>query len=368
MPTFRVFLVDDHEPFRRVVRLILQVRDDLQIVGEASDGLEAVQKAKELRPDLILLDIDLPTLNGIHVARRLRDLVPRAKVLFLSIESSSDVATEAFNVGGAGYVCKLHVGTELLPAIETVLRGKQFIGSGLDNKLSGSTPTPVPRRHDEVFVYSEGGGRRDIPKTAATPWRLKGKGYEFCNCDFGCCCNFGGFPSSRDGSCRAFLGMDIDDGFCGGVDLVRFRCAVIFDWPKAVHEGHGQCIFVVEPTATEKQIEVLHKIFTGKLGGMPWEVLGLTFDVKGLAKAEISIEGSGPKSVFKAEGVGEGWGDTFKNPVTSEDHLANIEYPDGFIWKKGQCGEGTFSAKFAGVEVGAQNSNWALYNFDWSNA
>ena len=72
-----MLVVDDYEPVRRVVRLILQVRDDLQIVGEASDGLEAVQKAKELRPDLILLDIDLPTLNGIQVARRLRDLVPQ---------------------------------------------------------------------------------------------------------------------------------------------------------------------------------------------------------------------------------------------------------------------------------------------------
>jgi DNA-binding NarL/FixJ family response regulator len=69
---------------RRVVRLILEVRDDLQIVGEASDGLEAVQKAKELRPDLILLDIDLPTLSGLQVARRLRDQVPSAKVCLLA--------------------------------------------------------------------------------------------------------------------------------------------------------------------------------------------------------------------------------------------------------------------------------------------
>ena len=87
----------------------------------------------------------------------------------------------------------------------------------------------------------------------------------------------------------------------------------------------AKCVFVVEPTATEKQIEALAQIFTGKLGGMPWELLGPTFEVKGLVKAKISIEGSGPKSVFKAEGVGEGRGDTFKNPVTGEDHLANID-------------------------------------------
>jgi DNA-binding NarL/FixJ family response regulator len=140
MPTFKVLVVDDYEPFRRVVRLILQVRDDLQIVGEASDGLEAVQKAKELRPDLILLDIDLPTLTGMQVARRLHDLVPRAKVLFLSVESSSDVVTEALSLG-AGYVYKLRLASELLPAIEAVLRGEQFV----DGSLEGFNFTKAPQ-------------------------------------------------------------------------------------------------------------------------------------------------------------------------------------------------------------------------------
>jgi len=201
----------------------------------------------------------------------------------------------------------------------------------------------------------------------ATRWALKGTGYEFCNCDFGCGCNFGGFPNSKDGSCRALVGMDIDSGSCDSVDLSGVKCAAIVAWPKAIHEGHGQCVFVVEPTATEKQVEALGQIFTGKLGGMPWELLGPTFEVNELVKARISIDGKGPKSVFKAEGIGEGRGDTFKNPVTGEDHLANIELPDGFIWKKGQCGEGTFRANAGGLSVGAEKSNWILYNFDWTN-
>ena len=134
------------------MRLVLEIRNDLQIVGEASDGLEAVQKANLLQPDLILLDIDLPTLNGIQVARRLRDLVPRAKVLFLSVESSSDVVREALNMGGSGYVHKLAVGSELLPAIETVLGGKQFVGSGLKDEFSKGFP--VPRNH-EMLIYSD---------------------------------------------------------------------------------------------------------------------------------------------------------------------------------------------------------------------
>jgi DNA-binding NarL/FixJ family response regulator len=165
----RVLVVDDYEPVRRVVRLILQARDDLQIVGEASDGMEAVQKAKELRPDLVLLDIDLPTLNGIQVARRLRDLVTGAKILFLSVESSLDVVREALNVGGAGYIYKLHVASELLPAIEMVLRGKQFVSSHLepfanteiddedlgDRPRAEELPAPPRRRSHEVGVYPD---------------------------------------------------------------------------------------------------------------------------------------------------------------------------------------------------------------------
>jgi DNA-binding NarL/FixJ family response regulator len=146
MSTLRVLVLDAYEPFRRVVRVIVEFRDDLQIVGEASDGLEAVKKAKVLRPDLILLDVDLPTLNGIQAARRLRDLLPEAKLLFLSVESSADVVREAFNAGGTGYIYKVHVGNELLAGIETVLTGKHFVGSGLE---------APPHRH-EMLIYSEG--------------------------------------------------------------------------------------------------------------------------------------------------------------------------------------------------------------------
>ena len=202
---------------------------------------------------------------------------------------------------------------------------------------------------------------------AATRWALKGRGYEYCNCAFGCGCNFGGFPSSKDGSCRAWVGVAIESGKCGDVSLSGVKCAAILNWPKAIHEGHGECVFVVEPATTDKQIEALAQIFTGKLGGMTWELLGPTFEVKGLVKAKITIEGSGTKSVFKAEGIGEGRGDAFKNPVTGEDHAANIDLPDGFIWKKGQCGQGTFRAQASGVSIGSEKSNWIFYNFDWAN-
>jgi len=155
MPALRILVVDDYEPFRRVVRLILQLRDDLRIVGEASDGLEAVQKAKELQPDLILLDVALPRLNGIQAARRLRDLVPDARVLFLSVESSSDVVREALNLGAVGYVHKLRVARELTPAIETVLKGKTFVGSGLEGAVGENTASQAPPYRHEMLIYSD---------------------------------------------------------------------------------------------------------------------------------------------------------------------------------------------------------------------
>ena len=201
-----------------------------------------------------------------------------------------------------------------------------------------------------------------------TRWQLTGNGYEFCNCDFSCGCNFGGFPNSEDGSCRALVGVHIRKGKCGDVDLSGVKCAGVYAWPKAIHEGHGKVAFVVDPATTDKQVDALAQIFTGKLGGMPWELLGPTAEVVGLVKAKITITGSGRKSTFTAEGIGEGRGDAFKNPVNGEEHLADVVLPTGFIWKKGECGQGSFSASAAGLSVAAEKSNWIYYDFDWSNA
>jgi DNA-binding NarL/FixJ family response regulator len=128
---FRVLVVEDYAPFRRFVCSTLGTRLELQIVGEASDGLEAVEKAEELQPDLIVLDIGLPTLNGIEAARRIRKLSPESKILFISQESSSDVVQEALALGALGYVVKTHAGSELLPAVKAALEGKRFISASL---------------------------------------------------------------------------------------------------------------------------------------------------------------------------------------------------------------------------------------------
>ena len=203
--------------------------------------------------------------------------------------------------------------------------------------------------------------------TERTAWHLRGTGYEFCNCDFGCGCNFGGFPNSKDGSCRALVGMHIKSGTCGDVDLAGVKCAAVVVWPKAIHEGNGKCVFIVEPTTTDQQIGALSQIFTGQLGGMPWEILGTTFEVVGLEKAKIAIDGEGLKSVFRVEGIAEAKGDTFKNPVTGDEHQAIVELPDGFIWTRGQCGAGTFTAKAGNLQLSFDKTNWILYDFDWTN-
>ena len=101
---------------------MLGKRPELQIIGEVSDGLKAVQKAQELQPDLILLDIGLPTLNGIDAARRIRKVAPKSKILFVSQESSSDVVEEALALGALRYVVKIHAGSDLLAAVEAISR------------------------------------------------------------------------------------------------------------------------------------------------------------------------------------------------------------------------------------------------------
>lgn len=103
----------------------------MQIIGEASDGLEAVQKAEQLQPDLVVLDIGLPTLNGIEAARRIRKLCPASRILFVSQESSADIMQAAFSTGALGYVIKAHAGSELVAAVEAVRKGRHFLSSGL---------------------------------------------------------------------------------------------------------------------------------------------------------------------------------------------------------------------------------------------
>ena len=127
MSSIRVLVVDDFEPFREFVRSTLSRKLELQVVGEASDGLEAVGKAAELKPDLILLDISLPSMNGLEAARQIRKLLPESKIIFLSQESSAEVMQEALGLGAWGYIVKTKAGSDLLAAVESLISGKRFV-------------------------------------------------------------------------------------------------------------------------------------------------------------------------------------------------------------------------------------------------
>jgi CheY-like chemotaxis protein len=142
MSNFKILVVDDYEPFRRFVSSTLEQRAGLQIIDQASDGLEAVQKAESQQPDLVLLDIGFPTLNGIEVAKRVRKLSPATKILILSQHSSPDVVREALRSGATGYVYKSRAGSDLMPAIEAVLRGGRFV-----SREVAEVPPSVRRMH-----------------------------------------------------------------------------------------------------------------------------------------------------------------------------------------------------------------------------
>ena len=149
MHSHRILVVEDFEPFRRFICSELQKRAELQVT-EVSDGLAAIQKIEELQPDLVLLDIGLPKLNGLEVARWVQKMPNRPKILFVSQESSLDVVREAVNVGALGYVHKLHARSDLRPAVDAVLGGKRFVSSTL--KFSEVTDA---HRHEVVFCSGD---------------------------------------------------------------------------------------------------------------------------------------------------------------------------------------------------------------------
>ena len=132
----RVLVVDDSDLWRRSVRSIFEAQALWQIVGEASDGWDAIEQVERLDPGLILLDVALPRLNGIETAGRLLERTPAPKILFMSAHTSPDIADAALATGAHGYLLKGDAGGELLQAMEIVARGKRFVST----KLAGRFP------------------------------------------------------------------------------------------------------------------------------------------------------------------------------------------------------------------------------------
>jgi DNA-binding NarL/FixJ family response regulator len=122
-----VLIVDDFEQWRGVVRAVLQDGLQLQLTEEAGDGPEAVQKAQELQPNLVVLDIGLPRLNGIEVARQIKSVSPKSEIVFLSENRSAEVADAALDTGARAFVVKSACRRELIPAVEAALSNRRFL-------------------------------------------------------------------------------------------------------------------------------------------------------------------------------------------------------------------------------------------------
>ena len=129
MTAFRALIVEDHEELRALLRSLLENQTQCVVIGEASDGLQAIQKAQELQPDLILLDLALPKLNGMDAGRRIRKVSPLSKIVFLSQEPAPEIVQSALRIG-AGYLLKSDA-QQLPAAVHAVLEGGKFVSDRL---------------------------------------------------------------------------------------------------------------------------------------------------------------------------------------------------------------------------------------------
>lgn len=131
----RVMVVDDHEIVRKQICRLLKSQPDMEVVSEAADGTDAVHNAEEFQPDVILLDIGLPGLDGFTAARHIRSVAPGTEILFVSQHDTTQMAREALRAGGRGYVVKVDATSELIPAVHAVNEKKQFISARLADRM-----------------------------------------------------------------------------------------------------------------------------------------------------------------------------------------------------------------------------------------
>ncbi len=152
-PKTRIVLADDHDIVRRGIRTLLELRSDWQICAEASDGRAAVRLSEELAPDIVILDLSMPELNGLEAARRIVAHCPRSRVLMLTMHETEQFVREALAAGVRGYILKTDAGRDLLTAVDALLRGETFFTSRMAATM--------------YAAEFAGGGRRRRPKSAA---------------------------------------------------------------------------------------------------------------------------------------------------------------------------------------------------------
>jgi DNA-binding NarL/FixJ family response regulator len=174
MKTFRVLIADDHEVVRRGIRALLESHPGWEVSGEAVDGREAVERARDLKPDLVLLDIGMPNLNGIEAARQILANSPEINILILTVHDSQEVVREVLGVGARGYLLKSDAGRDLVTAVEAVQRRQTFFTSHVtelvvegylnqDRKDEPRTKNRLtPREREVVQLLAEGKTSKEV--------------------------------------------------------------------------------------------------------------------------------------------------------------------------------------------------------------
>lgn len=127
MASVRIFIVDDSGPWRRAICSMLQEYKDMEVICEGSDGLQAVEKSAALQPDVVLLDIGLPNLNGLEAARQIRKVSPHSRIIFVTSHNDPDLVDEALRIGASGFVIKADAASDLLSAVSAVMRNQRFV-------------------------------------------------------------------------------------------------------------------------------------------------------------------------------------------------------------------------------------------------
>lgn len=174
MNPIKVLLVDDHAVIRDGLKTLLETQDDLRVVGFAANGREAVAAATRLQPDVAVMDISMPDMDGVEAARRICAARPQARIVMLSVFSDAENVYRALEAGATGYLLKDSAGSELLAAVRAVNAGRRYltekinhlvIAGYLDGKRAGSPLDSLSKRERDIFqLLADGRGNRDIAR------------------------------------------------------------------------------------------------------------------------------------------------------------------------------------------------------------
>jgi two-component system response regulator NreC len=178
MKKIRLLVADDHKIFRQGITKLLEQEPDLQVVGEAADGREAVKKATELKPDLVLMDIAMANLNGLEATRQIKKVLPETKIIMVTMHKNEEYILQSFQAGASGYILKEGAVEELVNAIRSIHQDKSFLSPTISKTLidaylrkmeTGKTETPfdllTDREREVLQLIAEGYTNREVAKS-----------------------------------------------------------------------------------------------------------------------------------------------------------------------------------------------------------